>query len=63
MKIIQNHCKSVLAQQPANNFDDKVEYCDLENEENSIHSNIKGKSILERHDPRKLTNFTRFWPI
>ena len=32
MKMMQNHCKFVLAQQPANNFDGKVKYCGLKNQ-------------------------------
>ena len=41
MNIMQNYCKFILSQQPANNFDGKVEYCGLKNQGNSIQSKIK----------------------
>ena len=31
MNIMQNYCKFVLAQQPTNRFNGKVEYCGLKN--------------------------------
>ena len=45
MKIKQNHCKFVIAQQPTNNVDHKVEYCGLKTQGNNIHSEIKKQSI------------------
>ena len=40
-----------------------MEYCGLKYQGNSSHSKSKKKSVLKRRGPRKLTNFTRFWPI
>ena len=50
IKIMQSHCKFILAQQPANNFYGKVEYCDLKNQGNTIHWKIKKQLICaSRH--------------
>ena len=42
---MQNYCKIILAQQSANNFNGKVEYCRLRNQGNNIHSTIMKRLI------------------